>query len=81
MSLDIIAEIWDNVKPSINPVDRRDAAEAVVATLFENNYEIDDIRYAFRGDSDIKRAVKQYAEEHLEEEEEEEEYEEEDERW
>jgi hypothetical protein len=38
MSLDIIAEIWDNVKPSINPVDRRDAAEAVVATLIENNY-------------------------------------------
>lgn len=81
MSLDIVAEVWDNLKPCINPVDRKDAAEAVVATLFENNFEIDEIRDAFRGDSDVKRAIKQYQEEHLDDDEEEEEYEEEDERW
>lgn len=81
MSLDIVSEVWDNVKPSINPVDRKEAAESLVATLFENNYEIEEIRDAFRGDADVKRAIKEYQEEHLEEEEEEEEYEDDDERW
>lgn len=83
MSIELVAEVWDNIKHVFAPSDRKEAAEAVVSVLFENNFEVDEIRDAFRGDSDIRRAAKQYEEEHgtTDEDEEEEDYEEDDERW
>jgi hypothetical protein len=65
-------------------VDRNEAAETVVQILMDNDSDVDDIRDAFKGDLDIKRALtayldndKDYAEED-DEEDEDEEYEDED---
>jgi len=85
MSTEIASEIWGELRRYINTVDRDEAAETVVSILVDNDYDVDDIRVAFKGDSDIKRALAAYIRRDVEEEPEDD-YEEEsdlddDERW
>jgi hypothetical protein len=49
-------------------VERDDAADTLVNFLIDNNYEIDDIKDAFK-DKDITKALKGYAEQHFQDEE------------
>jgi hypothetical protein len=78
----IVSEIWSELKRYINSVDRSEAADIVVSVMVDNDCAIDDIRDAFKGDSDIKRALTDYMDqghdEGSEEEEEELDYDEED---
>jgi hypothetical protein len=56
-------------------VDRADAADSLVSVLIDNDYDAEQIRSAFKSDSDIKRALQSYlddTEEDLDEEEEDE---------
>jgi hypothetical protein len=85
MSTDVAAELWGELRRYVNVVDRDEAAETVVAVLIDNDYDADQIRDAFKGDSEIKRALAAYVNKDVEEEPEDE-YEEEsdigdDERW
>jgi hypothetical protein len=41
-------------------VDRAEAAETVVQILMDNDSDVEDIRTAFKGDLDIKRALTAY---------------------
>jgi hypothetical protein len=68
MSADVAAEIWGELRRYVNVVDRDEAAETVVAVLIDNDYDADQIRDAFKGDSDIKRALAAYANKDVEEE-------------
>ena len=86
MSETIASEIWGELKRFVNTVDRDEAAETVIQILMDNDSDVEDIRNAFKGDSDIKRALtayldndKDYAAE--DEEDESEEDEEEDQDW
>ncbi len=85
MSEAIVSEIWGELKRFVNTVDRAEAAETVVQILMDNDSDVEDIRDAFKGDSDIKRALTSYLDndkDYEEEDEEEDEYEEdEDENW
>jgi hypothetical protein len=77
MSIEVAAELWGELKRYVNTVDREEAAESVVSILVDNDYDADDIRNAFKGDSDIKRALASYVgnnEEPEDEESDEEEY-------
>ena len=85
MSETIASEIWGELKRFVNTVDRQEAAETVVQILMDNDSDVEDIRNAFKGDTDIKRALtayldndKDYSEDDEEESEEEEDYNEED---
>ena len=60
MSETIAAEIWGELKRFVNTVDRQDAAETMVQILMDNDSDVEDIRDAFKGDSDIKRALTAY---------------------
>lgn len=60
MSEVIAAEMWGELKRFVNTVDRAEAAETVVQILMDNDSDVDDIRDAFKGDSDIKRALTAY---------------------
>jgi hypothetical protein len=73
MYSDIANEIWGELKRYVNTVDREEAAETLVSILIDNDESAEDIKQAFKGDSDIKRALASYLED-----EEEAEYEEED---
>jgi hypothetical protein len=82
MSEAIASEIWGELKRFVNTVDRAEAAETVIQILMDNDSDVEDIRNAFKGDSDIKRALTAYLDndkDYAAEDEEDDEYEEEEE--
>jgi hypothetical protein len=56
----VASELWSELKRYVNTVDRSEAAETIVAILIDNDCDVDDIKNAFKGDSDIKRALTAY---------------------
>ena len=60
MSETIASEIWGELKRFVNTVDRAEAAETVIQILMDNDSDVEDIRDAFKGDADIKRALTAY---------------------
>ena len=71
MSVELASEIWSEIKRYVNSVDRNEAAETLVSVLIDNDVSAEEIKSAFKGDGDIKRALADYLkEEELEEEEE-----------
>jgi len=68
MSADVAAELWGELRRYVNTVDRDEAAETVVAVLIDNDYDADEIRAAFKGDAEIKRALAAYVNKDVEEE-------------
>ena len=50
-------ELWSELKRYVNTVDRAEAAVTVVSVLIDHDCDAEDIRDAFKGDSDIKRAL------------------------
>lgn len=80
MHSDIASEIWNELKRYINTVDREEAADVLVSLLIDHDEDADDIKNAFKGDAEIKRALTSYIqnEEEEYEDEDEEEYDDED---
>ena len=62
MSLDFVTEVWDALRSHIDLNERSDAADTLINLLIDNNYETDDIKDAFRGDKEMLKALKGYAE-------------------
>ena len=60
MAVDLVADLWSEIRRYIGPVDRSEAADTVVNFLIDNDYGADQIRDSFKGDSDIKRALQSY---------------------
>jgi len=60
MSEAIASEIWGELKRFVNTVDRAEAADTVIQILMDNDSDVEDIRDAFKGDTDIKRALTAY---------------------
>ena len=56
----IMSEVWDEIKRYINTVDRSEAAETLVSVLIDNDSDPEDIRDAFKGDADVRRALAEY---------------------
>ncbi len=83
MSVDLSKEIWDELKRYINTVDRDEAAETLVSVLIDNDADATDIKNIFKSDSEVKRALASYLQDHADDyeddEDEDEEYEDEDE--
>ena len=75
----LASEIWSELKRYINTVDRDEAAETLVAVLVDHDIDADDIRDAFKGDIEVKRALTSYLDDADESEEYDEEYEDDDE--
>lgn len=71
MSVDVSKEIWDELKRYVNPQDREEAAEALVSVLIDNDVFADEIKAAFKSDSEVKKALASYLKDHEEDEEEE----------
>ena len=71
MSVELSKEIWDELKRYINSVDRDEAAETLVSVLVDNDVGADEIKDAFKSDSEVKRALAHYLKDHADEEEEE----------
>jgi|TARA_R110000868_G_scaffold72041_1_gene210241 hypothetical protein len=78
MSAEVASEIWGELKRYVNVVDRMEAAESIVAILIDHDHDVDEIKDAFKGDSDIKKALTAYLDNDKDYAEEEEELDEED---
>jgi len=57
---ELVSVVWGELKRYVNTVDRAEAAETVVQILMDHDSDVDDIRSAFKGDTDIKRALTDY---------------------
>jgi hypothetical protein len=60
MSVELAYDLWSELKRYVGAVDRTDAADALVNLLIDHDYDADDIRSAFKGDSEVKRALEVY---------------------
>ena len=60
MTETVASEIWSELKRYVNTVDRAEAAETIVSILIDHDSDVEDIRDAFKDDSDIKRALTVY---------------------
>jgi len=69
MSVELSKEIWDELKRYVNVVDRDEAAETLISVLIDNDVSADEIKSVFKNDSDIKKALASYIEDHEDEEE------------
>lgn len=56
----VASEIWGELKRYVNTMDRTEAAETVLSILIDNDCTVEDIKTAFKSDSDIKRALTAY---------------------
>lgn len=74
----LVSVIWGELKRYINTVDRAEAAETVIQILMDNDSDAEDIRDAFKGDSDVKKALASYLDNGAVEEDEDDEYSEDD---
>lgn len=63
MQVDMINEIWGELKRYINTVDRVEAAENMIAIMVEHDCDPEDIRESFAHDSEVKRALAEYLDE------------------
>ena len=75
MSITVIAEVWRALKFEIDGSNLPEAAETLVNVLIENDFEPADIKEAFRRETEVMQALRDYNSQ-FEEEEEYEEYEE-----
>ena len=78
MSVDLASEIWAELKRYVNKVDRDEAAEAMVSVLIDNDVSADEIKDAFKGDSDVKGALASYLKDHQDDDDEDEDEDEDD---
>jgi len=57
---ELVSVVWGELKRYVNTVDRAEAAETVVQILMDHDSDVEDIRSAFKSDTDIKRALTDY---------------------
>jgi pyrroloquinoline quinone (PQQ) biosynthesis protein C len=67
MAAELANEVWQEIKRYVNGMDRAEAAEALVSVLIDNDVSAEEIKSAFKSDSEVKQALKQYLDDHAEE--------------
>jgi len=79
MSIEVVAEIWNELKYDFDEVTQREAADKIINVLVDYNFDASEIKQAFRGDTVMMAALKDYNAEHeTDDEEYDEEYDEDD---
>ncbi len=68
MAVDLVHDLWQELKRYISTVDRHDAADTLVNLLIDNDYDAEQIRDGFKGDNEVKRALQSYLDDNEEEE-------------
>lgn len=68
MPVELANEVWQEIKRYVNGMDRAEAAEALVSVLIDNDVSAEEIKSAFKSDSEVKQALKQYMDDHADDE-------------
>ena len=53
-------DIWTELRRFLSTPDRSEAADLLVNVLIDNDYDAEEIKAAFKGDTDVKRALQSY---------------------
>jgi len=69
MAANLANEVWQEIKRYVNGMDRAEAAEALVSVLIDNDVSAEEIKVAFKSDSEVKQALKQYLDDHADDDE------------
>jgi hypothetical protein len=69
MAVNLANEVWQEIKRYVNGMDRAEAAESLVGVLIDNDVSAEEIKSAFKSDSEVKQALKQYLDDHAEDDE------------
>jgi hypothetical protein len=69
MAVNLANEVWQELKRYVNGMDRAEAAEALVSVLIDNDISAEEIKSAFKSDTEVKQALKQYLDDHADEDE------------
>ena len=69
MAVNLANEVWQEIKRYVNGMDRAEAAEALVGVLIDNDVSAEEIKAAFKSDSEVKQALKQYLDDHADDDE------------
>ena len=64
MAAELANEVWQEIKRYVNGMDRAEAAEALVSVLIDNDVSAEEIKSAFKSDTEVKQALKQYLDDH-----------------
>jgi hypothetical protein len=64
MAVNLANEVWQELKRYVNGMDRVEAAEALVSVLIDNDVSAEEIKVAFKSDTEVKQALKQYLDDH-----------------
>ena len=64
MSIEVVAEIWNELKYDFDEVTQREAADKIINVLVDYNFAASEIKQAFRGDTVMMAALKDYNAEH-----------------
>jgi len=70
--IDIAADLWSELKRYISVPDRGEAADLMINLLIDNDYNADEIKSAFKGDTDVRHALQSYLDDNADDEDEEE---------
>jgi len=70
MAVNLANEVWQELKRYVNTVDRAEAAESLVSVLIDNDVSAEEIKVAFKSDSEVKQALKQYLDDQVDDDEE-----------
>lgn len=62
MSLELISEVWQLIKPCIETGDTAEAAELLVNYLVEEDYSAKEIKQYLGRDKEVKKALDYYLE-------------------
>jgi len=60
MAVDLAHDLWQELKRYISVPDRSDAADTLVNLLVDNDFDAEQIKDAFKGDNDIKKALQSF---------------------
>jgi hypothetical protein len=60
MNLDFVSNVWDGIKPYIAATDIDEVADLVVNLCIDNDFDVSEIKEAFRGDKEIIKALKAF---------------------
>ena len=74
MSVELVKEVWSELKRYVNTVDREEAAENLVSLLVDHDIDTEDIRMAFKSDPDVKAALIHYLRDDVEDDDEDDDY-------
>lgn len=65
MSAELVHDVWVELRHYLNSLDVQSAADGIVSILVDNDIDAEEIKEAFKGDAEIKKALVGYLDQEI----------------